>query len=329
MPALVPTLRMLALIVLVMIVFAVVDRHYLGFNPIRKLPPQVDAYYVFRLALCILLGWALASTPDWSNYQNRLTNDSQRIGHGSARLAAFVLALFLISPETLFQLAVEDSLIEWVSFACLVLAFVIFLSVIPHTTSPLERGFLFLMGLLAFLIAMEEISWFQRVIDVETPEVFLDNDQKETNFHNYWTYESEIAYYTLSALFLMHLPFVLACAPELSQQKIFRLLPSIPAAFPAIVATGLTYNMWNTLPIQITFWCGVFLLFTLARHDPKLRRISLTLLAIVVIAQTAYLLGGHRLVRAHELSEYRETLIAMALLVYAWQVRQGVRRLSG
>lgn len=59
-----------------------------------------------------------------------------------------------------------------------------------------------------FVIGMEEISWFQRVLDVESSEFFRNlNSQGEMNFHNVYTHESEDVYYFGGFLLLGVLPF--------------------------------------------------------------------------------------------------------------------------
>ena len=83
----------------------------------------------------------------------------------------------------------EDGLVEWLTFVALIMmsAFSFFMS-FEFSRSGVEGrakkvwlflGFLFLFG------AMEEISWGQRILGVESPEWFLKhNRQFETNVHN-------------------------------------------------------------------------------------------------------------------------------------------------
>jgi hypothetical protein len=91
----------------------------------------------------------------------------------------------------------EDGLAEWLTFAVL-LTMAVFSFVMSRAISRSERespamgvwlfiGFLFLFG------AMEEISWGQRVLGIESPEWFLKhNAQGETNFHNLVIYGVKI-----------------------------------------------------------------------------------------------------------------------------------------
>ncbi len=50
------------------------------------------------------------------------------------------------------------------------------------------RVFFILLGLACFYVAMEEISWGQRIFGLESPELFREkNLQGETNLHNFFT----------------------------------------------------------------------------------------------------------------------------------------------
>ena len=83
----------------------------------------------------------------------------------------------------------EDGLVEWLTFVALIMMSAFsFLMSFEFSRSGVEGrakkvwlflGFLFLFG------AMEEISWGQRILGVESPEWFLKhNRQFETNVHN-------------------------------------------------------------------------------------------------------------------------------------------------
>ena len=87
----------------------------------------------------------------------------------------------------------EDGLVEWLTFAVILFmsAFSFVMSYDFGRSRPargakrvwLLLGFLFLFG------AMEEISWGQRVLGIESPEWFIrNNKQGETNLHNLIVY---------------------------------------------------------------------------------------------------------------------------------------------
>ena len=102
------------------------------------------------------------------------------------------LALAWSGPDTkaLWRLLGEDGIVEWMQFLCFMviaalLGFVFVERLKQPGTSKLE---LLALGGLTALVALagfEEISWFQRVLGVSSPEFFLENNrQAETNLHN-------------------------------------------------------------------------------------------------------------------------------------------------
>ena len=106
-------------------------------------------------------------------------------------LGIFVYGLVLLhqDQEAFLVWIREDGLVEWLTFAVLLIMSA-FSFIISHAFSRSEPesgakrvwlflGFLFLFG------AMEEISWGQRVLGIESPEWFIKhNKQGETNLHN-------------------------------------------------------------------------------------------------------------------------------------------------
>jgi len=100
-------------------------------------------------------------------------------------LAAF--GLQSIDPDRFYRIAQEDEVLEWATFWAFVLA------AVAHARAALaeRRGGLswpwFSAGVAAFcvLVAMEEISWGQRLLGYRSPEYFLaHNFQQELNLHN-------------------------------------------------------------------------------------------------------------------------------------------------
>jgi hypothetical protein len=104
-------------------------------------------------------------------------------------LLLFVLAAALYAySEPLYYLSVqEDEYLEWATFwgfaAAAGLYFV-------HGIRQLRVGrqlpwFVFGLALFCFFVAMEEISWGQRLLGYRAPDYFLEqNYQQEFNFHN-------------------------------------------------------------------------------------------------------------------------------------------------
>ncbi|MET0321268.1 MAG: hypothetical protein ABW069_11160 [Duganella sp.] len=105
----------------------------------------------------------------------------------------FVMALALIwanDPPALWRLLVEDGIVEWMQFLCFAMlaGLLAFLAVEQWQRTPkVNLQLLAFVGLAALvaLAALEEISWFQRILHIASPEFFLQNNrQSETNLHN-------------------------------------------------------------------------------------------------------------------------------------------------
>lgn len=80
----------------------------------------------------------------------------------------------------------EDGLLETCSFFIWIGLAVVFSGYgLALKKSTFKLCVYFFIALCAFFIAMEEISWGQRVFDIQTPEVMQEmNLQNETNLHN-------------------------------------------------------------------------------------------------------------------------------------------------
>lgn len=105
---------------------------------------------------------------------------------------AFCLLLALIwanNPHELSRLLVEDGIVEWMQFLAFSLTSGLlgYVAIDRYKTEGFNLGVLVLAGLtgLVALAALEEISWFQRILNIQSPEWFLQNNrQAETNLHN-------------------------------------------------------------------------------------------------------------------------------------------------
>jgi hypothetical protein len=105
----------------------------------------------------------------------------------------FVMGLALYwahDHAQIWRLLVEDGIVEWMQFLCFAVtsALLAFLAVEQWQREPkVNLQLLAFIGLSALvgLAALEEISWFQRVLHIASPEFFLQNNrQSETNLHN-------------------------------------------------------------------------------------------------------------------------------------------------
>jgi len=101
-------------------------------------------------------------------------------------LIAGFSALSALNPDAYYQHVQEDQPLEWATFWGFTVAAVFFIraAILEREKRKLPW---FSAGLAAFcvLVAMEEISWGQRVLGYSPPRYFLENNyQQELNLHN-------------------------------------------------------------------------------------------------------------------------------------------------
>jgi len=103
-----------------------------------------------------------------------------------AVFAAFAV-LFWIDADVYYQALREDRGAEWVTAVFLFAAGVLFLlaGLRQRRAGDRRAWFLLLLGVVMVLGGLEEISWGQRLVGVDSPEFFLEHsDQQEINVHN-------------------------------------------------------------------------------------------------------------------------------------------------
>lgn len=102
-------------------------------------------------------------------------------------LLAFAGGLAVLAPERYYGTVQEDSYLEWASFWAFALAASAFASATMRQWRASRRlpWFTLCVGGFCALVALEEISWGQRLLGFRPPSYFLGhNFQQELNFHN-------------------------------------------------------------------------------------------------------------------------------------------------
>lgn len=100
---------------------------------------------------------------------------------------AYAAGLHVLAPDHYYAAVQEDAYVEWGSFWAFFLAAVVFIRVGVRQRRNGRRLPWFAFGLSVFclFVAMEEISWGQRLIGYRPPTYFLEhNYQQELNVHN-------------------------------------------------------------------------------------------------------------------------------------------------
>ena len=155
--------------------------------------------------------------------------------------------------EDLYYLSVqEDEYVEWASFLAFAIAAVIYVLAAVRPTFDWRLDW-FLLGLGAFclFVALEEISWGQRVFGYRPPEYFLEeNFQQEFNLHN--IVDSSLRKLALRVVILGYGVVLPVCmlVPGLGGflRKIGVVAPPLWLA-PAYLVTGIAYI---TYPLRFT-----------------------------------------------------------------------------
>lgn len=151
---------------------------------------------------------------------------------------AYALWLAVAARAGLDRLLVEDGWVEWLQFLAfttlaVLLAFVAVDRWTKRTGAGLDALLIAGAAAVVALAALEEISWFQRVLNVETPEFFRErNRQGETNLHNLALGESSI-----NKRVLVKLIFLVGITHNL-------VLPLLALRFPRVRAFVESWGMY-------------------------------------------------------------------------------------
>ena len=250
-------------------------------------------------------------------------------------ISLFFIALFIVDSPSFNSLSLEDNPIEWASFLSLFICAIIFAStflknqyliIIPKFT----KLSVLILALGFFYISMEEISWFQRIIDFKTPVMFEANIQHEMNTHNFSTDIVENLYYFGSFLLLVALPFIRFLYPFISNNNYLKFFIARPfIAIVGSIACAYNFDMWDIIFTQIAFISSLLILLTFLKFSThKFEKYTIVFTICIIIAtQIIFLTNGERFARLWEVSEYKEFLIALAYLIYAIDVNASIRKI--
>lgn len=170
-----------------------------------------------------------------------------------------LLALAWSGPEhsaQLQRLLLEDGIVEWMQFLCFAMTagLLAYAAIERWQRSKFDFIVFALLGMsvVVAMAAMEEISWFQRILHVQTPEFFQQNNrQAETNLHNLaigskGSIHKTILLKLIVLIGLTHnliLPLVARVRPAVRTwvEKMGVYLPPLPAAIVYLVLVILSH----------------------------------------------------------------------------------------
>jgi len=356
------SLALLAILANVAIDLALIDKGVLTpehpaygvVNVIKHLifeqPPKFEHWYLAKLLLSIaasiLLLSALITLAPTSHSRpertelilraSKLTRAQLWALGGILFASGAFLLLFLLSPQLFFRIGSEDELIETSSAIMWFLSCGLFLDAgLSMSRSGIKRIFVCVpiaMALLCFLCAMEEVSWFQRVLSIPTPDALASNHQHEINLHNFFTNPSENAFYFAMFLFLIVSPFFLARTAFYENGHPWTLF--VPGRFillASAILVAYNYDMWNIIFTQLSFFMTLGILGYLCYESASRRAtdsmfvVSCILLATVLLTQLVFLMDGKRFVRLYDVTEYKEGFIACSILLLSIDSRRKVK----
>lgn len=250
--------------------------------------------------------------------------------------AALILIYIVLDPVGADGLAHEDRLIEDFSFIFWMVAVVCMIGVAYRLLRYRQRLAMAAAGALAivfFVIGMEEISWFQHVLEYDSADIFRErNSQGETNFHNFYSHESEDIFYVGGFLLLVVLPYfraeIIALLEKLEFPALGHLVPAYWLLAPAIIAGAFVspFFVSRSANVAITLGSLVILIGATRRHVLNRewwRCIQLVITGVLFITITTYLLGFSPdvpEVRAWIGKEYQEFFIAWGVMSYTVSV---------
>jgi hypothetical protein len=189
-------------------------------------------------------------------------------------------------PDLYWVSIQEDEYIEWASFWAFMLASFAALVAARRYQTDTSRTPWFLWGLalFCFLVAMEEISWGQRILGYRPPVYFLEhNFQQELNIHNVIDKNfRKLALSLMIAGYGVLLPLLaLAESPRVLMERLGVVAPPLGLT-PAFAATFLLYLVYpfSHSGEWVELMLGVGMLFALL---PLKLRPMLTAWLIVMV----------------------------------------------
>ncbi|MGI9290570.1 MAG: hypothetical protein ACR2QG_04730 [Gammaproteobacteria bacterium] len=208
---------------------------------------------------------------------------------------AFLLTAWVLTTyfEDLYYLSVQEDLhLEWATFWAFAAAAYTYILAARHSRATGTHYWLALLtALFCLLVAMEEISWGQRLFNYQPGEYFLaENFQQEANLHN--VIDTDYRKLTLKAVILgfgVLLP-LLALIPALANlfSRLNMPVPSL-GLMPAFALTFLLYEIypwkhtgeWVELMLGFCFlFAGLHHLYQCRNHASEDRNTSLSVLTL-------------------------------------------------
>jgi hypothetical protein len=306
----------------------------LGLPLVREEAPGFAFYQLLQTAFAVCLSALLvaalvAARARLSPVDVEAIRPVERLaGITSLAMAGAAAALFLADPAAFHAFAQEDRPLEWASALLLLGAGgLLILHALRHRRDVFGLVVAAGIALVLVVIAMEEISWGQRLFGFATPKSLAEvNWQSEFNFHNVQTDLSETLYYFGAGVFLILLPLLRDLVPlPVAAHPVLALAPRRSVALVSAPVAIFNYGHWNLLPVQLSILLALCALLAWAqaaarRGDRSEQALFLAAAGAVLTGQTLFLASGSAMVDLPDATEYKEYFIALGFAWYAASV---------
>ena len=223
-------------------------------------------------------------------------------------LVFFVLAvggtLATVDPELYYSVGQEDGFLEWATtWAFAIAGYRYFVNAArDRRASGGIPWFAAGLGLFCILVALEEISWGQRLVGYQPPDYFLqENYQQEFNLHNIFSTSLRkltmlfiLAGYGVGSAVVSLIPAVAGFFRR------WQIVPAPPALIPAFLVMSVVYvwypwdytGEWVELATGLGFLCAAFLVVTSDAERPVALHITQAAIATAALAMLALFVQG-------------------------------------
>lgn len=250
-------------------------------------------------------------------------------------LCLIAATMFLMEPQFADRLAKEDDIVEYLTAIFSLLAALITLGLAVYLVFKKKLVLAAVAGILFvgfFVIGMEEISWMQRILNVETPEYFRQNNlQGEVNFHNFDTALTMTLFFIATFTFFVVTPIfadiIKRLLKKIKVSGIAVFIPSEWLALPVLMSlafaqAGFSTKLHHTIMVVFTIMVLCKLLFAASEEDKNLR--APIYVGLFVFSFVALALGLQDPIKAGirpwAVDEYREFFLCLTILIYALEL---------
>ena len=259
-----------------------------------------------------------------------LKNDISKLAFALTMFVVLGLSfLLLFGTSTYDYLSKEDHVAEYLSSMFLFISSFFFFKTSYFLISKkknYDKWLIFFSSFLCFLLflgAGEEISWGQRIFDIQTPEYLLEiNDQDELNFHNIDKkfFDRALDRLTIAFVVIGSLLYVFKKntilkikAPNLFIICIFLITP--------FYRQNIEFNFFYILYIPL-----IVLLFYSIINENKfdimllITTLIMTFIVLYIHSEYGYLFPSHN----NSANEFKEFIFCFGILIYSFEIMKDI-----